>query len=130
MAFNVHDNDIALDRKLYDYGDDEKPSAHTNEYAPKSAFNGRAGPDIGRLREAPPLVKNLAPEDRQRLERALVRKIDLRLLPMVILMYIMNYLDRNNIAAARLAGLEEDLHLSSTEFNVFHVQSGQGGFFI
>ena len=47
-----------------------------------------------------------------------MRKIDLRLLPMVILMYIMNYLDRNNIAAARLAGLEEDLRLSSTEFNV------------
>ena len=47
-----------------------------------------------------------------------MRKIDLRLLPMVILMYIMNYLDRNTIAAARLAGLEEDLRLSSTEFNV------------
>jgi hypothetical protein len=37
---------------------------------------------------------------------------------MVIIMYIMNYLDRNNIAAARLAGLEDDLNLSSVQFNV------------
>lgn len=31
-------------------------------------------------------------------------------------MYVMNYLDRNNIAAARLAGLEEELNLSSTQY--------------
>lgn len=44
------------------------------------------------------------------------KKIDLRLMPMMVLMYIMNYLDRNNIAAARLAGLEEDLRLTSTQY--------------
>lgn len=49
-------------------------------------------------------------------ECLLVRKIDLRLLPMVILMYILNYLDRNNIAAARLAGLESDLSLTGTQY--------------
>lgn len=40
---------------------------------------------------------------------------------MLIVMYIMNYLDRNNIAAARLAGkigLEKELGMSSTQFNV------------
>lgn len=37
---------------------------------------------------------------------------------MVILMYIMNYLDRNNIAAARLAGLEEELKLTSVQYSV------------
>ena len=35
---------------------------------------------------------------------------------MIVLMYIMNYLDRNNIAAARLAGLEDELNLSSTQY--------------
>ena len=35
---------------------------------------------------------------------------------MLVIMYIMNYLDRNNIAAARLAGLEEELNLSSTQY--------------
>jgi hypothetical protein len=39
-------------------------------------------------------------------------------LPMIILMYIMNYLDRNNIAAVRLAGLQADLNLSSVQYQV------------
>jgi len=63
------------------------------------------------------LVRQMSPERRIEAEAALKRKIDLRLLPMVILMYIMNYLDRNNIAAARLAGLEDDLNLTSVQFN-------------
>jgi hypothetical protein len=46
------------------------------------------------------------------------KKIDYRLLPMIILMYIMNYLDRNNIAAVRLAGLQSDLDLSSVQYQV------------
>ena len=69
-----------------------------------------------RRREAPPLVRDLSADERARLERALVRKIDLRLLPMIILMYILNYLDRNNIASARLAGLETDLGLVGTQY--------------
>ena len=72
-------------------------------------------------REPPELVKHLSPEERQHLETALVRKIDFRLLPMIILMYIMNYLDRNNIAAARLAGLQDPqskggLDLTGTQY--------------
>ena len=35
---------------------------------------------------------------------------------MIIIMYIMNYLDRNNIAAARLGGLEEDLNLIGNQY--------------
>ncbi|KAI9802141.1 MAG: hypothetical protein M1833_002062 [Piccolia ochrophora] len=70
-----------------------------------------------RAREAPPLVRVLAPEEKERLELKLRKKIDLRLMPMIILMYIMNYLDRNNIASARLAGLEEDLNLTGSQFN-------------
>ena len=63
----------------------------------------------------------LTPEERAVAERALVRKIDTRLLPMLVLMYIMNYLDRNNIAAARLAGLVDPkarggLNLTSTQY--------------
>ncbi|KAI9842688.1 MAG: hypothetical protein M1837_006973 [Sclerophora amabilis] len=70
-----------------------------------------------RRREAPPLVKDLSPEERERVEGLLRRKIDLRLLPMVVIMYIMNYLDRNNIAAAKLAGIVEELELVGVQFN-------------
>ncbi|KAE8147460.1 MFS general substrate transporter [Aspergillus avenaceus] len=67
-------------------------------------------------KEAPPYVAGLSPEERERAEKALVRKIDLRLLPMLIIMYILNYLDRNNIASARLAGLPEDLGLQGQQY--------------
>ncbi|ESZ94247.1 hypothetical protein SBOR_5381 [Sclerotinia borealis F-4128] len=64
----------------------------------------------------PAYVRNLTAEDRKRIETTLMRKIDTRLLPMVVLIYIMNYLDRNNIAAAKLAGLEKDLNLTGDQF--------------
>ncbi|KAJ5088486.1 Major facilitator superfamily domain general substrate transporter [Penicillium angulare] len=67
-------------------------------------------------KEAPPYVAGLDAEERIRAEKALVRKIDLRLLPMIIIMYILNYLDRNNIASARLAGLESDLGLHGNQY--------------
>lgn len=50
-------------------------------------------------KEAPAYVASLSPEERTKAEKALVRKIDLRLLPMIIIMYILNYLDRNNIVS-------------------------------
>ncbi|KAI1612674.1 retrograde regulation protein 2 [Exophiala viscosa] len=66
--------------------------------------------------EAPAYIKSLSPEQRIAAEKALVRKIDIRLIPMIVLIYIMNYLDRNNIAAARLAGLEDELNLHGTQY--------------
>lgn len=66
--------------------------------------------------EAPGLVRNMTQEQRQHAEKTLIRKIDLRLMPALILMYILNYLDRNNIASARLAGLQDDLALTSAQY--------------
>ncbi|KAF9504526.1 hypothetical protein BS47DRAFT_1307991 [Hydnum rufescens UP504] len=50
---------------------------------------------------------------RAKLERRLLWKIDLR---MSILVLIYMYIDRNNAAAARLRGLEKDLHLKGQQF--------------
>jgi len=44
--------------------------------------------------EAPEFIRNWTPEERHAAEKKLKAKIDLRLMPMIILMYIMNYLDR------------------------------------
>ncbi|KAL8870518.1 MAG: hypothetical protein Q9174_003454 [Haloplaca sp. 1 TL-2023] len=93
------------------YTTDEKPDIeHASDTSPTGYPNAK------RRREAPPLVRDLSPEERARLESVLVKKIDLRLLPMLIIMYLMNYLDRNNIAAARLAGLEDELELTGTQY--------------
>ncbi|KAK7054438.1 hypothetical protein VNI00_003636 [Paramarasmius palmivorus] len=51
-------------------------------------------------------------------ERKLVRKLDMRVLPTIIVIYIMNYIDRNGITTARLQGLEEDLQLSDIQYSV------------
>ncbi|KAI0181712.1 putative MFS transporter [Hypoxylon sp. FL1284] len=50
--------------------------------------------------------------------KKLIRKVDLHLLPMLILMYMLNFLDRNNLAQARLGTLEEDLGMTGTDFNL------------
>jgi hypothetical protein len=42
-------------------------------------------------------------ERRKAIEKSLVRKLDLTLVPMVWLLYLFNYLDRNNIAYVNLS---------------------------
>ncbi|PPJ59309.1 hypothetical protein CBER1_04233 [Cercospora berteroae] len=49
-------------------------------------------------------------------EKKLVRKLDLHIIPVVMLLYLLSFLDRVNIGNARLYGLEEDLGLSSSQF--------------
>ena len=46
------------------------------------------------LTPLPPLLQALSDDEREKLEKHLVRKLDLRLMPMLVLIYIMNYLDR------------------------------------
>ncbi|KAH7305220.1 major facilitator superfamily domain-containing protein [Stachybotrys elegans] len=57
-----------------------------------------------------------APEWREK-EKALVRRLDLTFMPLLWILYFHNYLDRNNIAQARLSSFEEDLGLEGTDFN-------------
>ncbi|KAI2487090.1 ProP Permease major facilitator superfamily [Pyrenophora tritici-repentis] len=42
-------------------------------------------------------------------EKRLLRKLDIRIVPMICWVYLMNFMDRVNIGNARLYGLEEDL---------------------
>ncbi|KAM0326752.1 hypothetical protein ACHAQA_006625 [Verticillium albo-atrum] len=51
-------------------------------------------------------------------EAALVRKQDLRVLPMVFLMYFLTFLDRTNLGNAKIAGMEADLGLGTYGFNI------------
>jgi outer membrane phospholipase A len=50
--------------------------------------------------------------------KKLLRKVDIRLLPLLILMYLLNFLDRSNLAQARLGTLEKDLGMKGTDFNL------------
>jgi MFS family permease len=49
---------------------------------------------------------------RDDLERKLVRKIDKHIMPVLVLMYIMNYMDRTSVTQARLYGIQEELGIT------------------
>ncbi|TPX12396.1 uncharacterized protein E0L32_006808 [Thyridium curvatum] len=51
-------------------------------------------------------------------EKKLVRKLDTWLAPLMVLFFLVAYLDRSNIGNAAIAGMTEDLHLDSGKLNV------------
>ncbi|KAF3922061.1 hypothetical protein ABW20_dc0107925 [Dactylellina cionopaga] len=55
--------------------------------------------------------------ERDETEKALVRKLDWRIMPTLWIMYFLNYLDRNAITSARLNNLEKDLGLVGSQYN-------------
>ncbi|KAF7557258.1 hypothetical protein G7Z17_g820 [Cylindrodendrum hubeiense] len=49
-------------------------------------------------------------------EKRLVRKMDLIMMPALWFMYILAYIDRQNIGNAKVAGMDEDLNLSDDQY--------------
>lgn len=47
-----------------------------------------------------------------------LRKMDVRLIPMLAILYLLSFLDRGNIGNAKIAGMQDDLHLSGPEYNL------------
>ncbi|RIB28136.1 major facilitator superfamily domain-containing protein [Gigaspora rosea] len=50
-------------------------------------------------------------------EKKLIKKIDLRIIPLIVVVNILSFLDRVNIGNAKLAHLEHDLNLVGNEYN-------------
>ncbi|KAF2843204.1 MFS general substrate transporter [Patellaria atrata CBS 101060] len=50
-------------------------------------------------------------------EKAILRKMDLRLIPMLALLYLLSFLDRGNIGNAKIEGLAEDLNMTGPQYN-------------
>ncbi|WQF89196.1 Putative major facilitator superfamily, MFS transporter superfamily [Colletotrichum destructivum] len=61
-------------------------------------------------------IEALGLEDWQGLEKKLVRRLDMTLMPMLWVLYLFNYLDRASISQARLSSFEADLGLTDTQF--------------
>ncbi|ERS96169.1 hypothetical protein HMPREF1624_07705 [Sporothrix schenckii ATCC 58251] len=51
-------------------------------------------------------------------ERALCRKLDIRLLPVLAIMFLFNGLDKGNLSNAATAGMAVDLNLKGNEYNI------------
>lgn len=80
--------------------------------------NSRQGPADDAAPNYTTIVASWPPEERAARETKLLRKIDLRLLPILILMYIMNYVDRNALPQAKVQGLVADIGLVGVEYNI------------
>jgi len=57
---------------------------------------------------------HLSPEERKRIDRRLVWKLDLYLIPWLCFLYLLAFLDRTNIGNAKIDGMQKDLHNMST----------------
>lgn len=53
------------------------------------------------------------------LEKKIVRRLDTWMLPQLWILYMFNYLNRTNIAQARLNTFDEDLNLKDGDYQVF-----------
>ncbi|KAK8136599.1 major facilitator superfamily transporter [Apiospora sp. TS-2023a] len=50
-------------------------------------------------------------------EKKILRKMDMRLIPMLALLYLLSFLDRGNIGNAKIEGLQDDLKMSPDQYN-------------
>lgn len=90
----------------------------TVEEAKANVANLEEARDVKDTRDEnmPELLRAYSTEDLKALEKALVRKIDMRSLPILIILFLLNILDRNAIANARLGSLEDDLKISDVQY--------------
>ncbi|GLB10581.1 hypothetical protein AtubIFM57258_006989 [Aspergillus tubingensis] len=49
-------------------------------------------------------------------EKALLRKLDFRLLPPLTILYLLSFLDRSNVGNARLEGMATEIHMSGDQY--------------
>ncbi|ROT38290.1 MFS general substrate transporter [Sodiomyces alkalinus F11] len=81
------------------------------------AEDGNSGSDIGHS-GASPADPTITGEAFAHLdEKKVLRKMDMRLIPMLALLYLLSFLDRGNIGNAKIEGLQEDLNMTDDQYN-------------
>jgi len=65
----------------------------------------------------PPSLQGKTSEELAKIQRRATFKLDLVIMPAITILYILNYLDRQNLAASKLANIMEDLELTVQDFN-------------
>lgn len=64
----------------------------------------------------PEILRQYTDVELQAMEKSIVRRLDIRTLPILVILFIVNILDRNTIANARLGGLEAELDMSDSQY--------------
>lgn len=65
-----------------------------------------------------PLLVNKTTEELKKLEKSLKYRLDYIFLPMVTLVLFVGYLERINVGQARIAGMQDDLNMTDTQWSL------------
>ncbi|KAL1902336.1 hypothetical protein Sste5346_001312 [Sporothrix stenoceras] len=64
----------------------------------------------------PDSIANMSDEELRRLSVKMTRKMDLVIMPIMGILYILNYVDRSALAAAKVYGIMDDLGMTTQQF--------------
>ncbi|KAK8063091.1 tartrate transporter [Apiospora hydei] len=64
----------------------------------------------------PESLRGMAEDELKKLEKKMVRKVDFVILPIMTVLYILNYVDRSALAASKVYGITKDLNMSEHDF--------------
>ncbi|KAE8143099.1 major facilitator superfamily domain-containing protein [Aspergillus pseudotamarii] len=81
-----------------------------------SAAEGQLDVPDAAYRRMPESLRNFSGDEISALNSKIVRKVDFLVLPTIGILYILNYIDRQNLAAAKLQGIMEDLNMTTQQF--------------
>ncbi|KAG9252494.1 major facilitator superfamily domain-containing protein [Emericellopsis atlantica] len=95
--------------------EDKNPSALEGQHVSKT---GIAQERAELLASLPDPDAGLSDEERLAIDKKLMWKVDLWLIPWLSLLYLLSFLDRTNIGNARAAGLEDDIGLADGDFQM------------
>lgn len=70
--------------------------------------------NIGISDEDAEFFDNFPPEQRKKI----IRKVDMRLVPVLALLYLASHIDRANIGNAKIEGLTTDLNMDGIQYNI------------
>lgn len=99
---------------------DSKPDLEKIETSSEEKGN-KSGIDYERaqlLANLPDPDAGKSDEERRIIDKKLMWKVDMWLIPWLSLLYLLSFLDRTNIGNARLAGLEKDLNMVPSDYNM------------
>ncbi|CAK7218244.1 hypothetical protein SCUCBS95973_003419 [Sporothrix curviconia] len=65
----------------------------------------------------PDTIANMTDEELRSLSVKMTRKMDLVIMPIIGILYILNYVDRSALAAAKVYGIMDDLGMTTQQFS-------------
>ena len=87
-----------------------------SEVVARPSDSDNASRNIDNRHGMPGSLRRFTPDEYEAIGVKATLKQDIIIMPCLMVTYILNYLDRNNIASAKLANIEHDLNLSPTEY--------------